>query len=61
MPPVTRDLSVAVAADEDEETLGDRVREALGADAASVDVTGAPRRPFGEVFVHLSPAWMIVA
>jgi phenylalanyl-tRNA synthetase alpha chain len=33
MPPVTRDLSVAVAEDEDEETLGDRVREALGGDA----------------------------
>jgi phenylalanyl-tRNA synthetase alpha chain len=37
MPPVTRDLSVAVAADEDEETLGDRVREALGADAPCVE------------------------
>ena len=37
MPPVARDLSVAVAADEDEETLGDRVREALGADAACVE------------------------
>jgi phenylalanyl-tRNA synthetase alpha chain len=37
MPPVTRDLSVAVAADEDEETLGDRVREALGTDAACVE------------------------
>jgi phenylalanyl-tRNA synthetase alpha chain len=37
MPPVTRDLSVAVGADEDEETLGDRVREILGADAACVE------------------------
>jgi phenylalanyl-tRNA synthetase alpha chain len=37
MPPVARDLSVAVAADEDEETLGDRVRETLGADAACVE------------------------
>ena len=37
MPPVTRDLSVAVAEDEDEETLGDRVREALGADAPCVE------------------------
>ena len=37
MPPVTRDLSVAVAADEDEETLGDQVREALGDDAACVE------------------------
>ena len=34
MPPVTRDLSVAVPEDEDEETLGDRVRDALGADTA---------------------------
>ena len=37
MPPVTRDLSVAVAGDEDEETLGDRVREALGGDASCVE------------------------
>ena len=37
MPPVTRDLSVAVDEDEDEETLGDRVREALGADARCVE------------------------
>jgi phenylalanyl-tRNA synthetase alpha chain len=37
MPPVRRDLSVAVDADEDEETLGDRVREALGTDAPCVE------------------------
>ena len=37
MPPVTRDLSVAVAEDEDEETLGDRVRDALGADTSCVE------------------------
>jgi phenylalanyl-tRNA synthetase alpha chain len=37
MPPITRDLSVAVWPDEDEETLGDRVRDALGADASSVE------------------------
>ncbi len=37
MPPVTRDLSVAVPDDEDEETLGDRVREALGADTSCVE------------------------
>ena len=37
MPPVTRDLSVAVAEDEDEETLGDRVRDGLGADASCVE------------------------
>lgn len=37
MPPMTRDLSVAVAEDEDEETLGDRVRDALGADTSCVE------------------------
>ncbi len=37
MPAVTRDLSVAVACDEDEETLGDRVRDALGGDASCVE------------------------
>ncbi len=37
MPPISRDLSVAVAAGEDEETLGDRVRDALGPDAACVE------------------------
>ena len=37
MPPVTRDLSVAVSGDDDEETLGDRVRDALGTDAGCVE------------------------
>jgi phenylalanyl-tRNA synthetase alpha chain len=37
MPPITRDLSVAVAEDQDEETLGDRVRDALGSDASCVE------------------------
>jgi phenylalanyl-tRNA synthetase alpha chain len=37
MPAITRDLSVAVPEDEDEETLGDRVRDALGADISSVE------------------------
>jgi phenylalanyl-tRNA synthetase alpha chain len=37
MPAITRDLSVAVGADEDEETLGDRIRDALGADASRVE------------------------
>jgi phenylalanyl-tRNA synthetase alpha chain len=37
MPPITRDLSVAVSADDDEETLGDRVRDALGADTGCVE------------------------
>lgn len=36
MPPITRDLSVAVAEDEDDETLGGRVRDALGDDAPCV-------------------------
>jgi phenylalanyl-tRNA synthetase alpha chain len=37
MPPVTRDLSVAVPDDDDEETLGDRIRDALGADTSCVE------------------------
>jgi phenylalanyl-tRNA synthetase alpha chain len=37
MPPITRDLSVAVWQDDDEETLGDRVRDALGADTSCVE------------------------
>lgn len=37
MPAITRDLSVAVADDGDSETLGDRVRDALGPDARCVE------------------------
>jgi phenylalanyl-tRNA synthetase alpha chain len=37
LPAVRRDLSVAVDAGEDDETLGDRVRDALGADAHCVE------------------------
>jgi phenylalanyl-tRNA synthetase alpha chain len=37
MPPITRDLSVAIWQDDDEETLGDRVRDALGADTSRVE------------------------
>jgi phenylalanyl-tRNA synthetase alpha chain len=37
MPAITRDLSIAVSHDEDEETLGDRVRDALGPDARRVE------------------------
>ena len=37
MPPITRDLSIAVPDDEDEQTLGDRVRDALGADTSRVE------------------------
>jgi phenylalanyl-tRNA synthetase alpha chain len=36
-PAVTRDLSIAVADDDDAELLGDRVREALGSDAECVE------------------------
>ena len=37
MPPARRDLSVAVGAEVDAEQLGDRVREALGPDAAALE------------------------
>jgi phenylalanyl-tRNA synthetase alpha chain len=37
MPAITRDLSIAVRDDDDEETLGDRVRDALGAEASCVE------------------------
>jgi phenylalanyl-tRNA synthetase alpha chain len=37
MPPVRRDLSVAVTADDTVEDLGDRVRDALGPDADAVE------------------------
>lgn len=37
LPAVRRDLSVAVGPDEDDETLGDRIRDALGADADCVE------------------------
>lgn len=37
MPAITRDLSVAVSADDDEETLGDRIRDALDAYADRVE------------------------
>jgi phenylalanyl-tRNA synthetase alpha chain len=37
MPAVRRDLSVAVEAETDDEILGDRIREALGADADAVE------------------------
>jgi phenylalanyl-tRNA synthetase alpha chain len=40
MPPVRRDLSIAVDADDIAEDLGDRVREALGPDADAVEEVG---------------------
>jgi phenylalanyl-tRNA synthetase alpha chain len=45
MPPVRRDLSVAVDADDGAEDLGDRVRHALGPDAEAVESPSWPRRP----------------
>jgi phenylalanyl-tRNA synthetase alpha chain len=37
LPAIARDLSIAVDADDDVELLGDRVRDALGADADAVE------------------------
>lgn len=37
MPAIRRDLSVAVDADDDVEQMGDRIRDALGEDAAAVE------------------------
>ena len=37
MPPIRRDISIAVDADDLAEDLGDRVRDALGDDAACVE------------------------
>lgn len=37
MPPIRRDLSIVIDADDDDETLGDRVRGALGADADDLE------------------------
>jgi phenylalanyl-tRNA synthetase alpha chain len=47
MPAVRRDLSVAVDAETDDEILGDRIREALGADADAVE----------DVAILCSTAW----
>jgi phenylalanyl-tRNA synthetase alpha chain len=50
MPAITRDLSVAVPDDDDEETLGDRVRDALGAAASSVEeVRVLPATAYGQL------------
>ena len=50
MPPVRRDLSVAVAADDTAEDQGDRVRDALGPDATAVEeVTVLAETPQGRL------------
>jgi phenylalanyl-tRNA synthetase alpha chain len=49
-PAIRRDLSIAVNADEDDETLGDQVRDALGPDADAVeDVTILSSTPCAEL------------
>jgi hypothetical protein len=57
MPPVTRDLSVAVPDDDDEETLGGRVRDALGADTSCVEL---PARHAGQAAAPGQPAVRIL-
>ncbi|GAA4954882.1 hypothetical protein [Actinoplanes utahensis] len=50
LPPARRDISVVVADDEDEETLGDRIRTALGDDADVVESVGLlSRTPHGSL------------
>lgn len=48
LPPIRRDLSLAVAADTVAEELGDRVRAALGDDAVSVEATTVVAETPGE-------------
>ncbi len=52
LPAITRDLSIAVSPDEDEETLGDRVRDALGPDARRVEAV----RVLSDTACELRPA-----
>lgn len=50
MPAVVRDLSVAVDADDNDEDLGDRVRESLGAGSATVEeVSVLAETPYGDL------------
>lgn len=50
MPPVRRDLSIAVEEDDEAEDLGDRVRDALGGDAFAVEeVRVLSETPFSEL------------
>ena len=44
LPAVRRDLSVAVGAEEDAETLGDRVRESLGDEATLLEAVDRLRQ-----------------
>jgi phenylalanyl-tRNA synthetase alpha chain len=61
-PPVTRDVSIAVGADDAAEELGDRVRGALGEDAESVEAVeivsetpGAALSPIARARIGLQP------
>jgi len=70
MPAITPDLSIAVADDDDEETLGDRIRDALGADARQhpprPDLPGAApgnrapicRPPAADQALTATPGWI---
>jgi phenylalanyl-tRNA synthetase alpha chain len=50
MPPIRRDLSVAVDSDDLAEDLGDRVRDALGPDAARIEaVEILSRTPYADL------------
>ena len=50
MPPIRRDLSIAVDSDDEDEDLGGRVRDALGIDADAVEeVTLISRTSFGDL------------
>lgn len=50
MPPITRDLSVAVDAEDDIEQIGDRVRDALGDDALAIeDVAVLSETPYTQL------------
>jgi phenylalanyl-tRNA synthetase alpha chain len=50
LPPITRDLSVAVDAEDDSEQIGDRVRDALGDDALAVEeVAVLSETPYGRL------------
>jgi phenylalanyl-tRNA synthetase alpha chain len=54
-PAISRDISVAVPPDDDDETLGDRIRDALGPDADAVEdvrvlsATGADELPIAAI------------
>jgi phenylalanyl-tRNA synthetase alpha chain len=54
MPPVRRDLSIAVAGEVDEERLGDRIREALGERAAVVESVEVLASTRGQELSHIA-------